>query len=148
MVMGVKQLQRLFRQVSGLEIDKSDVKRLNDFIGNRLRTLLLQGQVAASINGRDIIDYQDIPITIGLQQAIREFIDRDEKLSLAKILRQQATLPPLRMDITDLLEKKLPELVGGITVGLAKVFRVVNKEIKNPGSREWDQVEEIYRILL
>ena len=148
MVMGVKQLQRLFRQVSGLEIDKSDVKRLNDFIGNRLRTLLLQGQVAASINGRDIIDYQDIPITIGLQQAIREFIDKDEELSLVKILRQQTTLPPLRMAITDLLEKKLPELVGGITVGLAKVFRVVNEEIKNPGSREWDQVEEIYRILL
>ncbi|WP_457577505.1 DUF1931 family protein [Desulfomarina sp.] len=148
MVMGVKQLQRLFRQVSGLEIDKSDVKRLNDFIGNRLRALLLQGQVAASVNGRDIIDYQDIPITIGLQQAIREFIDINEELSLVEILRQQATLPPLRMDISDLLEKKLPELVGGISVGLAKIFRVVNEEIKNPGSREWEQVEEIYRILL
>ncbi len=148
MVMGIKPLQRLFRHVAGLEIDKSDVKRLNDFIGERLRALLVQGQVAASVNGRDIIDYQDIPITNGLQQAIREFREIDQEIALASILEQQATLPPLRMDLSKLLEKKLPLLVGGITVSLARVFRIVNRDVKNPTAREWEQVEEIYHVLL
>ncbi len=148
MVMGVKNLQRLFRRVAGLEIDKSDVKRLNDFIGNRLHALLIQGQVAASVNDRDIIDYQDIPITNGLQQAIRDFAELDEELSLAPILEQQLTLPPLRMEISVLLEKKLPLLVGGITVSLARIFRTVNADLKNPTTKEWEQVKEIYNTLL
>ena len=148
MVMGIKQLQRLFRGAAGLDIDKSDVKRLGDFIGERLRDLLLLGQVSASINGRDIIEYQDIPITAGLQQAIRDFKEFDEELSLTPILAQQATLPPLKLGISDMAEKKIPELVGAITISLARVFKAINPELKNPGTRDWEQVEEVYRILL
>jgi len=148
MVMGIKQFQRLFREAARLNIDKNDVKRLSDFVGKRLRNLLILGQVAANINGRDIIDYQDIPITGGLQQAIRDFKEFDEELSLKPILEQQATLPPLKLGISDMVEKKIPDIVGGITVSLARVFKAVNPDLKNPGSREWEQVEEIYRILL
>ncbi len=148
MVMGTKQLQKLFRSAADLDVDKSDIKRLGDFIGERLRDLLVLGQVSASVNGRDIIDYHDVPITAGLQRAIREFRELDEELSLSTILEQLATLPPLKMGVSDMLEQKLPELVGGITVSLARVFRTVNPEVKNPGGREWEQVEEIYRILL
>ena len=148
MVMGRKQLQKLFRDAAGIQIDKSDIKRLSDFIGERLRDLLVLGQVSARVNGRDIIDYHDVPITAGLQQAIRDFRSFDEELALSAILEQQATLPPLKMEVSVLLEQKLPELVGGITVSLARVFRAVNRDLKNPGSREWEQVEEIYTILL
>ncbi len=148
MVMGIKQMQRLFRVAAGITVDKSDMKRLSDFIGDRLRDLLVLGQVAASVNGRDIIEYQDIPITAGLQQAIREFRQIDESLSLADILRQQSQLPPLRYGISKVLEQKLAELVGGITVSLAKIFKVVNPGCKNPGTAEWEQVEQIYAILL
>jgi len=148
MVMGFKQFQRLFRETANLSIDKSDVKRLSDFIGNRLRDLLILGQVSASVNGRDIIDYQDIPITAGLQQSIRDFRELDEELSLTPILEQQATLPPLKLGLSDMLEKKIPEIVGGITVSLAKVFRTMYPELKNPGSEEWERVEKIYKILL
>ena len=148
MVMGIKQFQRLFRKAAQLNIDKNDVKRLSDFVGERLRNLLILGQVTANINGRDIIDYPDIPITSGLQEAIRDFKEYDEQLALSSILEQQATLPPLKLGISDMLEKKIPELVGGITISLARVFKAINPELKNPGSREWEQVNEIYRLLL
>jgi len=148
MVMGIKQFQRLFHEAAGLTVDKTDVKRLSDFVGERLRNLLILGQVTANINCRDIIDYPDIPITAGLQEAIRDFKEYDEQLALSSILEQQATLPPLKLGISEMLERKIPELVGGITVSLARVFKVVNPDLKNPGSREWEQVNEIYRILL
>ncbi len=148
MVMGIKQFQRLFRDAAHLGIDKNDVKRLSDFVGKRLRNLLVLGQVAASVNGRDIIDYHDIPITAGLQQAIRDFKEFDEQLALSSILEQQATLPPLKLGVSSMVEKKIPDIVGGITVSLAGVFKTVNPELKNPGSREWEQVEEIYHLLL
>ena len=106
------------------------------------------GQVCANINGRDIIEYQDIPITAGLQQAIRDFREFDEQLALSPILEQQATLPPLKLGLSDMTEKKIPELVGAITISLARVFKAINPTLKNPGTREWEQVEEVYRILL
>ncbi|WP_457574584.1 DUF1931 family protein [Desulfolithobacter sp.] len=146
--MGAKQIQKLFSKASGLDVDKSDIKRLGDFICARLRDLLVLGQVSASVNGRDIIDYHDVPITAGLQLAIREFRELDEELALSAILEQLTALPPLRMSVSDMLEQKLPELVGGITISLARVFKVLDPELKNPGTREWEQVEEIYRILL
>ncbi len=148
MIMGAKQIQKLFSKASGLDVDKSDIKRLGDFICARLRDLLVLGQVSASVNGRDIIDYHDVPITAGLQLAIREFRELDEELALSAILEQLTALPPLRMSVSDMLEQKLPELVGGITISLARVFKVLDPELKNPGTREWEQVEEIYRILL
>ena len=148
MTMGVKQVQRLFQEIAALEIDNTDVKRLNDFIRHRLHDLLILGQVAASVNDRDIIEYQDIPITAGLQQAVRDFRELDEHLSLLPIFKQQVPLPPLKLAVSDMVEKKIPQLAGGITVSLARVFKAANPELKNPGSREWRQVEAIYRILL
>jgi len=148
MVMGVKQFKKLFREAASLDIDKSDVKRLSDFISQKLRDLLILGQVNAKTNGRDVIDYPDVPITAGLQQGIKEFKEMNEQLELTPILEQLAALPPLKMELSALLEEKIPELVGGITVNLAKVFKVINPELKNPGSEEWEKVEAIYKILL
>ena len=148
MVMGMQQFQRLFREAAQLNIDKNDGRRISDFVGRNLRNLLILGQVTANVNGRDIIEYQDIPITAGLQQAIRDFKEFDERISLSPILEQQATLPPLKLGLSPLMEKKIPELVGGITISLARVLRAVNPALKNPGIREWEQVEKIYRLLL
>ena len=147
-VMGFKQFKKLFREAASLDIDKSDVKRLSNFVASKLRDLLILGQVNAKINGRYIIDYQDIPITGGLQQAIHEFKDMNETLSLSQILEQLATLPPLKMELSTLLEEKLPELVGGITINLAKIFKIINPGIKNPGTEDWNKVEAICQTLL
>jgi len=147
-VMGFKQFKRLFRETASLDVDKSDVKRLSNFVTSKLRDLLILGEKNAKINNRDIIDYHDIPITAGLQQAIYEFREMNETLSLSQILTQLATLPPLKMELSGFLEEKLPELLGAITINLAKVFKTINPKIKNPGTQEWEKVEAIYQILL
>ena len=70
MVMAVRQFERLFREVASLDIDKSDLKRLESFIAERLRELLVRGQALAKMNGRDLIEYADLPVTAGLQKNI------------------------------------------------------------------------------
>jgi hypothetical protein len=148
MVMAVKQFERLFREAASLDIDKSDVKRLEDFVNRRLHDLLLLGEAAAKANGRDVIEIHDLPITKGLQQQIHEFRKLDEEIALAGILEQLAKLPPLSLAYSEALEQKLPELAGAITMSLARVFKAVFPTLKNPGSAEWEQVEQIYEILL
>lgn len=148
MVMAVKQFQKLFRTAAGLNVDKNDIKRLSSFINDKLADLLLLGQVSARVNNRDVIDFTDLPITKGLQTNIHEFKNMDETLNMQPILEQQAKLPSLKLDYSVNLQSKIPELVGGITVSLAKAFRALDKSIKNPSPIEWEKVEAIYNILL
>ncbi len=148
MVMAVKQFERLFREAASLDIDKSDIKRLEDFIANRLHDLLLLGQVSARMNNRDLIEYADLPITPGLQKSIREFRKLDESLNLSTVLEKIAGLPQLDLDYAESTIAHIPEIAGGMTISLARVFRVLDEKLKNPGSEEWEKVKNIYEILL
>ncbi len=148
MVMGVKQFEKLFREAASLDIDKSDIKRLDDFINQRLHDLLLLAQSKAKANGRPVIDWIDVPVTKGLQENMHEFRAMDESLSLSEILDSLSKLPPMDLPYAAALESKIPEITGGITVSLAKVFKTVDPDLKNPGTEEWDKVEQLYRVLL
>ncbi len=147
MVMAVSQFERLFREAASLDIDKSDIKRLEDFVNQRLHDLLIRAQANARANGRDVIAIQDVPITKGLQEQIHQFRSYDEELNLKTILDQLSKLPTLDLDYDETVREKLPELVGGITVGLARVFRAIYPGLKNPATAEWETVEAVYRLL-
>ena len=148
MVMAVSKFETLFRKSASLDVDKSDLGRLEDFVNRRLHALLLMGQAAAKANGRDVIEVHDLPITPGLQENIQAFRQMDEGLELAPILEHLAKLPALDLASSKELEAKLPELAGGITVSLARVFRALWPDLKNPGTEEWEKVEAVYGLLL
>ncbi len=148
MAMAISQFERLFRKAASLDIDKSDIKRLENFVNQRLYDLLLLGQAAARANGRDVIQFHDLPVTKGLQEQMHLFRDMDEDIGLGGILDHLAKLPSLDLAYSEEVEQRLPELAGGITISLAKVFKAVNPKLKNPASAEWEQVEQIYQILL
>ncbi len=148
MVMGIKQFESLFRQAASLDIDKSDVKRLDDFVNARLHDLLLLAQTKAKANGRASIEWIDVPITKGLQENIHAFNKMDEALSITEILDGLSKLPPMDLPYSSELEEKIPEITGGITVSLAKVFKAIAPKLKNPATAEWETVDKIYAILL
>ena len=146
--MGVKQFERLFRRAASLDIDKSDVKRLDDFISEKLHDLLIMAQRIAKMNGRDIVTEADLPLTRGLQESVHAFRDMDEALSVSEILSHLTKLPPLDLALAADVEKILPDLAGGMVVSLAKVFKTIDPKLKNPQTEDWERVEEICRILL
>jgi hypothetical protein len=147
MVMAVKQFEKLFRESASLDIDKNDIKRLENFINQRVCDLMIRAQANAKANQRDIIQVQDLPVTKGLQEQIQFFKGLDEELNLGVILEHLTKLPPLALEYSEEVEQKLPELVGAITVSSAKLFKITNPKLKNPGSAEWDQVEQIFDLL-
>ena len=148
MVMGVAQFERLFRHAAGLDIDKSDIKRLDDFINGELHGLLLMAQRLAKMNGRDVITEADVPLTKGLQESMHEFRQLNEEVPVAGILERLTKLPPLDLAIGEDVQAMLPELAGGMTISLAKVFKVIDPELKNPQSEHWEKVERIYELLV
>ncbi len=147
-ISGVKKFEKLFRRVGSMDVDKNDIVRLNDFINNAIYRLLQSGMEHAKLNGRDVLWYSDLPITIGLEANIEEFRQIDEELDLSEILETIAGLPPLPLEIGVDIEKELPNIAGGIAIALIKSMKVINPKVKNPQTEEWNRVTEIFETLL
>ena len=110
--------------------------------------MLLRAQAAAKANGRDVIEPHDLPITKGLQERIHEFRTLDEEIELQPILDHFAARPPLDLAYGEEAEARLPAIAGGISVALARTFKVIDPELKNPQTRHWEMALRIFDLLL
>jgi hypothetical protein len=124
-IMAVHRFERFFRAAAGLDVDKDDLKRYSEFVSDKLHDLLMIGQATAKANGRDILQPRDLPITKGLQDSIHVFREVDEEI-----------------------ESRLPEVVGGLSVALARTIKVIDPEVKNPQSAHWADAFSIFGLLL
>jgi hypothetical protein len=147
-VMNVARFERFFRIAASLDVDKADLKRYSDFVNHKTYDLLVRGQAIAKANGRDIIAPFDLPITKGLQECIHDFRDIDEEIELNPILDRLTALPPLDLDYSEETEAQLPGIVGGLSVALARSFKVTDPGLKNPQTQHWKRVFRLFDLLL
>jgi hypothetical protein len=146
--MGVARFERFFRGAAGLDIDKQDLKRYSDFINHKVYDLLIRGEAAARANGRDIIQPFDLPITKGLQECIHAFREMDETIKLKPILDHLTAQPRLDLAYSDETAARLPEIVRGLSVALARTFKIIDLDLKNPRTEHWQQSFGIFDLLL
>ncbi|MGW0229608.1 DUF1931 family protein [Actinopolymorpha singaporensis] len=140
--------ERFFRAAASLDVDKNDLKRYQDFLDDKIYDLFLIGKASAKANGRDVIQPADLPITKGLQESIHEFRRLDEEIELTPILDILAARPPLDVTISDETEERLPNVAGGLSVALARTFKIIDPGLKNPQTEHWSRVFEIFGQLL
>lgn len=147
-VMGVVKFEHFFRAAAGLTVDKQALKRYSDFINRKIYDLLLRGQATAKANGRDIIDPHDLPITKGLQECIHAFTRLDGSVELQAILDHITARPPLDLAMRDETEARLAEIAGGLSVALARTFKLIDPDTRNPGTADWERCFQIFDLLL
>ena len=147
-VMSVAKFERFFRIAAGLDVDKQDLKRYSDFINRKVCDLLVRAEAVAKANGRVVIEPFDLPITKGLQQSIDEFEDIDEEIELRPILEHLAAQPPLELAYGEDTEDQLPAVVGGLSVALARAFKIIDPDLKNPATTHWQRSFEVFDLLL
>jgi len=97
--MGVARFEHFFRAAAALDVDKADLKRRSDFINHKLHDLLVCAEAVAKVNGRDVIQPFDLPITKGLEESIQAFQHLDEAIALKPILDQLTARRPLNLDL-------------------------------------------------
>jgi hypothetical protein len=148
MIMGYNRLKEFLRRSAGLDIDKSDMERLTDLIGRKLNDLLVIGVRNASYNNRDIIMEPDLPLTKGILEHLKDFRRYEESVDLKPILGHLATYPPLERTLSLEVEAMLPELVGTLAMLAGQAMKVIDPEVKNPGSDTWDRVVRLMELLL
>jgi hypothetical protein len=140
--------ERFFREVEELDVDRQDAKRFEDFIHGKLADLLIMGEATASANGRDIVEPRDLPITKGLQERIHEFRRLDGEYDFQLELDVLAIRPQLDLDVSDETDARLPEVAGGLSVGLAHAFRIVDPDVKNPETVHWERAFRLFDLVL
>ena len=147
-VLAIGRFERFFRAAASLDVDKSDLKRYGDFVDKKVYDLLLIAQATAKANGRDVIAPQDIPVTKGLQERVHEFRKLDEEIELRPILDALTARPPLDLALGDDTERRLPDIVGGLSVALARTFKIMDPDLKNPQTAQWERALQTFDLLL
>jgi hypothetical protein len=147
-VMGFVKFERFFRAAGSVDVDRDDVKRYLDFVNDAVYDLLVMGQAAAKANVRDVILPWDLPITKGLQESIHRFQSIDEEIELRPILEDLAARPPLDAALTEDTEARLPLIFGGISVALARTFKIIEAERRAVHSQEWERAFHLFRLLV
>ena len=140
-------LERFFRSVASLNVDKSDLRRFRDFVDQQIDDIAIAGRNSARWNGRDVIAPQDLPITKGLQERMREFDKVDEAEEIRELLRQDVRRPPADVTFSQETEQLLPEVFGGLSVALARSFRLIDPRLTNPATEHWERAFEVFRLV-
>lgn len=146
--MGFVKFERLFRAAGGVDVGRDDIKRYLDFVNDAVYDVLLIGQATAKANLRDVIEPWDLPITKGLQESIHNFERLEEDIEIEPILEQVAARPPLDAALTEATQARLPLIVGGISVALARTFKLINAEVKAVHTEEWERAFGLFRLLI
>ena len=147
-VMGFTKFERFFRAAGGVDVDRDDIKRYLDFVNDALYDLLLIGQATAKANVRDVILPWDLPVTKGLQESVHAFERLEEEIELRPILESLAARPPLDAALADDTQARLPLLFGGISVALARMFTLIDAELKAVHTGEWERTFSLFRLLI
>jgi hypothetical protein len=145
---GIPEVQRFFRGAGSIDVDKADVDRFRTFVDEKVDDLAIAGRDTARWNGRDVIAPQDLPITRGLQEQMREFDKLHEADDLREWLRGTLRRPPDDVTFGEETEGVLTEVFGGISVAVTRSFRIVDPEVRNPSTQHWDRVFDLFRLTI
>jgi hypothetical protein len=102
----------------------------------------------ANTNGRDVIDEPDLPINKGLQERIHEYRKPGRNVDVGPFLERMATWPQLDLALSEDVQDDLPKVADGLGVALARSFRILDAELKNPSTEHWDRAFGLFGLVL
>ena len=147
-VEGTHQIERFFRAAAGLEVDKEDLRRYYNFVDQKVADLLLVAQHTAKANERVRVELRDLPITKGLQESIHAFEALDLDLGLERILERNVPEPPFDLPYSDEVDARLPVIAGGLSLAVARTFKIIDPQSKHPATEQWERAFQIFHLLL
>lgn len=90
--MGYTRMKEFMHRAVGIDVDKIDMDRLADLIGNKLNDLLVIGVRNAGYNNRVIMMEPDLPLTKGIFEHLQKSRRYEETIDLKPILDHLVTI--------------------------------------------------------
>ena len=145
---GIPEVKRFFREAGDVDVDKSDIVRFRAFVDEKIDDIAVSARDNARWNNRDVIAPQDLPITKGLQERIREFGKLETAGDMRDWIGQTLRRPPGDVTFGEETEDVLTEVFSGLSVGLARSFRIVDPEVRNPNTGHWERASALFGLLV
>jgi hypothetical protein len=147
-VVGVTPFERFFREAADLDVDKSDIKRFEDFVREQIADLLTIAEARAKMDDRDVIQPRDLPIAKGLQESIHRFRRLQVSPEVRPMLEQIATRPVLDLEVAVDVDEMLPDVAAGVSLALGQTFRIIDPTVSNPATLHWERAFQVFDLLL
>ncbi|MFC9838176.1 DUF1931 family protein [Rhodococcus sp. NPDC127530] len=149
-LMTFDQFADIFRDVATLGVVKDDFHRFDDVVTAKLYDLLLVAQESAAAQHRHVVESTDLPITRGLQENIGLFRELGPSLRVDPIVERLAAYPPLDGILATGTRSGLPDITGGLSVALARTFRIVYPELRTVRARttHWSVISTLVDLYL
>jgi hypothetical protein len=144
----IHRIEKMFPRAGDLDLDKTELERLETFVHRKVTDLVVRGKANAKANSRDVVERWDLPITKGLQETIHRFRLINAELHLTDYLSGQIGLPPSDLAIGDETQARFSEIAGGLCLALAETLRIIDPNLRNPTTRDWDRAYRLFDLLL
>lgn len=144
----IHRLEKMFRREGDIDLDKSDLGRLESFVRRKVEDLVVRGEANAKANNRDVIQPWDLPITKGLQETIHRFRLINAELQLTDYLAGLIGSPPSDLAIGDETQARFSEIAGGLCLALAQTFKTIDQDLRNPTTKDWERAYRLFDLLL
>jgi hypothetical protein len=79
---------------------------------------------------------------------MREFDKFEEADEIRHLLAQSVRRPPGDVTFAADTEEWLPELFGGLSIALARSFRLIDPTMVNPSTEHWRRAFDMFRLVL
>ena len=145
-VTNISKFERFFRLAAELDVDKMDVRRYEAFVNEKITDFLIRAKAIAKANQRDLIEAWDLPITKGIEICIHDFDKLDAQIGMRPLLAELLVKPP-NVEYTVEAEQRLPSIAGGLSVALARAFPLLDPNVKNPQTAQWERATKLFALL-
>jgi len=144
----IARFERLFRVAASIDVDKHDLRRFETFIESKIDDFLFRACEVAQESGRAVVFASDLPITKGLAARIDEFVRIDQELELGPVLDKLGKRPPqLGLEYAVEVFTRLPELAGGMSIALARSFKIIEPDIKAVATADWERAFQLFDLV-
>jgi hypothetical protein len=79
---------------------------------------------------------------------MHDFERLEEEIELWPILESLAARPPLSAALSEETQAELPLVFGGISIALARTFRLIDADLKAVHTEEWERTFRLFRLLI
>jgi Domain of unknown function (DUF1931) len=69
-------------------------------------------------------------------------------IGLERIVNQSVPEPQMDLPYSEETEARLPKIAGGLSLAIARTFKIIDPELKHPATEQWKRAFRIFDQLL
>ena len=151
-VVGLQRLEALYRRFTGLDLDKGRAQEILGLAEKKLEDLFRAGLERAWARGSDVVEWIDLPITLGLKNTMelyrreRERL-QDPRLDLEPILRAMEERVS-GLVIGDSVRENLQDLTATVLLLIGYIIKRVDPKARKPSKEDIERARSILDLTL